>query len=221
MQINDKNKEELFREYFYSNLTEIQLKELLHLNYKEYNELLKKTKKYYNLPSNYRRKPHKYFKYDKDSYYILSYNREDFNIIGFYPQFKIAEEKLYEIESMDKENEFNYCIEEASDSNIERLINYGYLTLNWNWEKLLRKTKLPYGEFYRLFNEVKRKSGKNTNREDRYVYKSDDGYRVCRTFDGKQIVYGIYSSKEYAIHVRNYLESINWDMVKWKNKLWK
>ena len=209
--INDKEK--LFREYFYSNLTASELKSLLNLNYKEYKELSDRTKKYFNLPSSYRRQPHKYFKYEKDSYYILMINNTDFQILDYYPRKILAEKELGNI---DEDMDYIYCIEKATDDNLIHLIEFGYLTLGWNWELLLAKTKLPYSKFYKLLNTVKKLNNCNINRSDRYIYQLPNGeYRVSRTFEGKQSSFGVYENKEFAIRVRDYLESIGWDKELW------
>lgn len=180
--------------------------------------MLKRTKAYYNLPQSYRRQPHKYWKYDKDSYYILKINHNDFEILGYYPREEFAYKDFEEYQSDEpliNEGGYIYCIEKATDVNLKKLLEFGYFTLQLNWETLIKKTGIPYHKFYKLLRDVKKKNKMNSNHTDRYVYFVDGEYRVSRTFNGKQKSFGMYPNKEYAILVRDYLERIDWDVDLW------
>ena len=59
----DQNKLEQLKKLFYSNYTSIDLQRKLNLSNNEYQKLLVEAKKELGLPSNYKRKPHRYGKY--------------------------------------------------------------------------------------------------------------------------------------------------------------
>lgn len=140
-------------------------------------------------------------------------NNTDFQILNYYPRQILAEK---EMEDITEDSNYIYCIEKATDDNLIGLIEFGYFTLCLNWESLLAKTKLPYSKFYSLLNIVKEQNKCNINRDDRYIYKLGTGeYRVSRTVNGKQLTFGVYEDKEFAVRVRDYLESIDWDKDLW------
>ena len=69
MMPKEEKRDEL-KKLFYSNLTSIELQKKLDLTHDDYSKLLSEVKKDLGLPSNYRRTPHRYGKYVKDSYFI-------------------------------------------------------------------------------------------------------------------------------------------------------
>ena len=212
-------KKEEFKKLFYTSLTETEIKELLKLNYKEYKDLLKAVKGELGLPSSYRRKPKRYWKYTKDSYYILKMSEDTFEeIICYCPTFEIAQDKL---ENMLLDEDYTYIIEQASDDNLVRLIYDEYYIKGNNWEGIMSKFKLPYHKFYSLLSTVKSELGVNnrTTRNDRFIYEYSPTKKfvIKKYISGKYVNYGYYDSKEIAIRVRDYLESIGWDYDLWLN----
>ena len=215
-----KSKKEDFKKLFYSNLTEAEIKELLNLNYKEYRELLLEVKKELGLPSNYRRKPKRYWKYTDDSYYILKKDVEgNFEILCYCPTQEIAEVKL---NNMDLEENCIYEVNQATDDNLIKLIYEEYYIRNNNWEGIINKCKLPYHKFYALLSIIKNELGNdslNNPRSKRFVYKypPTKKFVVKKYMNGKYINFGYYDNEDTAIHVRNYLESINWNYNLWED----
>ena len=211
------NIEYSFEKLFYTNLTEDEIKLELNINYKEYKRLLDLTKEKYGLPKSYRRCPHKYYKYDKNSYYLLKIKNDDFSIMGYYPIKSIAEEEYGKLSSDDG---YVYVVEKASDENMRKLIYFGYINLSWNWEKIIQRTQLPYHKFYALLNQIKKEHNITINNKDRFIYHTSEGYYVVRRYvKGRNNYYGKFKDYKLAVHIRDYLESIGWDKEVWlKNK---
>lgn len=206
------SKKEAFKRLFYTNLTENEIKHELGLDYKEYRSLLRDVKHELGLPSSYRRRPQQYGRYDKDSYYILKKCSTDFEIIGYYPVRSVA---LELVSTFEGDSGFTYVVEEASDNNLKSIIEWGYIRLGFNWENLISRMKLPYHKFYSLLNLVKIESRVSSNNPYRFVYKMGDGYVVRRTVKGKVLGFGSYKDRKSACLVRDYLESVCWDVGVW------
>ena len=206
-----------FKKLFYSNLTESEIKKELGLTYSEYQSLLHDVKKELGLPSSYRRKPNLYSKYNKDSYYILEHNisTDDYNIITYRPSFDSAK---YELEKILKNSEmFNeYTINKASDEKLLKLIEYLFYTKKYNWEIIISKLQIPYHKFYELLNILKKDKQDNSqsNRDKRFIYyyNRNQTYTIKKIINGKYCSFGYYDDLETAKHMRNYLESINWNI---------
>ena len=162
------NKKEEFKKLFYSNLTEAEIKEALDINYKEYKALLNQVKEELGLPTYYRRKPKRYWRYEEDAYYILERLDGDFKIISYCPTKEVAEIKVSNMVDGG-----DYVIEKATDENLLKLIRYEYVNKKNNWEGIMKKCKLPYHKFYYLLKIVKLELGKKDNAvcENRFVYK--------------------------------------------------
>lgn len=214
-----KSKKEEFKKLFYSNLTEAEIKEVLNINYREYRQLLKEVKKELGLPSNYRRQPKRYWEYTEDSYYILKRDRnEDFEILCYCPTKELAEIKL---SKLSLEEDCTYEINKANDKNLMNLIYTEYYINGNNWEGIIKKCKLPYHKFYDLLSIIKAESGNSNiilgNKRFIYEYSPTKKFVVKKYVHGKYVNFGYYDDVDIAIHVRNYLESINWNFNLWKN----
>jgi len=214
------SKKEEFKKLFYSNLTEFEIKQKLNLNYKEYRGLLNDVKKELGLPLSYRRTPKNYGSYTKDSYYILKRKNDEFEIISYCPTKQSAEHKLNK--EMNLNDDCIYEIKQANDENLMELIYEEYCIKKNNWEGIIQKCKLPYHKFYYLLSIIKQNlqiTHLNTYRDKRFIYK----YRPTKKFvvkkyvNGKYVHFGYYDNEDTAIHVRNYLESINWNFSLWEN----
>ena len=123
---------------------EIQTK--LNINNEEYKTLLLEVKKELGLPSSYRRTPHRYGKYVKNSYFIKKYNgSDDFEIITYAPTLEDAEDKL----QLFDDGISVYKIEQATDEHMKELIKEDYFTKKLHWNDILKKYQIPYHKFYR------------------------------------------------------------------------
>ena len=123
-------KEEL-KKLFYSNLTSTEIQSKLNINNDEYKTLLLEVKQELGLPSNYRRTPHRYGKYVKNSYFIKKYiGSDDFEIITYAPTREDAEDKL----RLFDDGVSVYTIEQATDEHMKELIKHDYFNrkLHWN-----------------------------------------------------------------------------------------
>lgn len=207
------SKKDTFKELFYTNLTESEIKQRLGLDYKEYRLLLGDVKRELGLPSSYRRRPQQYGHYDKDSYYILKKSCNDFEIIGYYPVMSVALEVLDTIKG---DVGFTYKVDKASDDNLKAIIVFGYITLKYNWEKIMGRMQLPYHKFYSLLNLVKKEHHISNNNPYRFVYKTGNGYIVRRNVKGRVLGFGNYTNRRVACLVRDYVESIGWDVDVWE-----
>lgn len=212
------SKKEDLKKLFYSNLTELEIKNILNLNYKEYRSLLLEVKQELGLPSSYKRKPKRYWKYNEESYYILKRSVDDFEILFYCPTEEIAKIKL---DNMEKDEDCVYIIKKATDENLINLIEDEYLNKKSNWEQIIRKCRIPYHKFYYLLNIIKNRNGKRYNamREKRFVYKHPPTQKfvIKKYINGKYVSFGYYDDEESAFKVRDYLEKINWDIDKWES----
>lgn len=213
-----KSKKEEFKKLFYSNLTETEIKKRLNINYKVYRELLNEVKTELGLPSDYRRKPNLYWKYTEDSYYILKKDYDnDFEIISFCPTKEIAEEHM---KSMELDENYTYEIYKATDENLINLIYIEYYINKNNWEGIISKCKLPYHKFYNLLSIIKKSNNSKRNLSNNrfvYEYSPTKKFVVKKYINGKYINFGYYDTKDIALHVRDYLESINWNFYVWED----
>ena len=210
-----------FVKLFYSRMTESEIKKELGLTHSEYHLLLNKTKKLLGLSPGYRRKPQLYDKYTKYSSYVLEINYVDdtYKILAYRPCFSLAKEVLEN--DVDINPFCEYCVEEASDENLVRLIHHEFLVKNHNWEDIMNNLKLPYQKFYNLLNKLKKNEHINSksNKESRFVYyyAPTNKYVIKKRINGKQKCFGYYNNKETAIKVRDYLESVDWDLDLFEN----
>ena len=215
-----KKKKEQLKRLFYSNLTSTELQRKLNLSNKEYNELLLEVKKDLGLPSNYRRKPHRYGKYVKDSYFIKQYNSltKDYEVITYAPTLEDIEEKLRLID----DGVSIYKIEQATDEHMKELIHEDYFNKKMLWSDILKKYQIPYIKFYDLLGEIKEEKGIHkevrTAKRTRYIYKYNrtGKYVIRKNVNGKNKGFGYYKSVDVAVKVRDYLESIQWNVAKWQ-----
>ena len=214
MDINKKIED--FKKLFYSDLTEAEIKEVLNINYKEYKQLLNQVKQELGLPTYYRRKPKRYWKYNSESYYILKKLDNDFEIISYCPTEEVAEVKVNNMN-----DDYEYIIDKATDDNLLNLIRDEYVDKKNNWEGIMRKCKLPYHKFYYLLNIIKTELGKTDNAvcENRFVYKytPTKKFVIKKYIDGRYVTFGYYDDEKSAYAIRNYLEEINWDIDLWND----
>lgn len=215
--INMSKKEDL-KKLFYSDLTELEIKEVLNINHSEYKSLLLEVKQELGLPSSYRRKPKRYWKYNEESYYILKRTIDDFEVISYCPTEEIAKIKL---DNMEQEFNCDYIINKATDENLIELVKEEYLKKKSNWEQIISKLKLPYHKFYYLLNIIKEENGKKDNavRDKRFIYKytPTQKFVIKKYINGKYVNFGYYDDEESAFKIRDYLEEINWDINKWES----
>jgi len=213
------NKKDELKRLFYSNLTSIELQRRLDITNEEYQKLLHDVKEELGLPSNYRRTPHRYGKYVKDSYFIKKYNNHgEFEIISYAPTLPDAENKLQILD--DGISVFE--IEQATDEHMKKLITKDYYENNMIWSDILRKYQIPYHKFYDLLNEYKKENGledTRTAKDTRYIYKykRTGRYLIRKNIKGKPKGFGYYKDIDVAVKVRDYLEDISWNLNKWKN----
>lgn len=219
MMPKEKTRDELKR-LFYSNLTSIELQKKLNLSYEEYKKLLREVKQELGLPSNYRRTPHRYGKYVKDSYFIKKYNNnEDFEIVTYAPTLEDAEIKL----GLFDDGVSIYKIDQATDEHMKELIVDDYYTKKMLWSDILKKYQIPYHKFYELLNQYKKEHGlqhTRTTKDTRYIYKyrPNGKYLIRKNVHGKPRGFGYYKTIDIAVHVRDYLEDISWNLNKWRNE---
>lgn len=217
---NKKQKKEEFKKLFYSTLTEAEIKEVLGINHGEYRELLREVKLELGLPTSYRRKPKRYWKYSEESFYILKRTGDDFEIISYCPTKEIAQIKLDNL-GLSADDYKCYEIGQATDENLLKLIKEEYLDRKNNWEGIMKKCKLPYHKFYYLLNLLKKELGReeNTVRDKRFIYKyaPTQKFVIKKYVNGKYVIFGYYDDLDMAIKIRDYLETINWDMKLWNN----
>lgn len=214
------NKKDELKKLFYSNLTSIELQRKLDINNEEYKKLLAEVKTELGLPSNYRRKPHRYGKYVKDSYLIKKYTSDgDFEVISYAPTREDAENKLRILD----DGISVYEIEQATDEHMKQLIENDYYTNNMLWSDILKKYQIGYHKFYDLLGQIKKENGledTRTAKNTRYIYKykPTGRYLIRKNIKGKPQGFGYYKSIDVAVHVRDYLEDISWNVTKWKNE---
>ena len=215
----DKKRE--LKRLFYSNLTSIELQNKLDLNNQEYLELLSEVKQELGLPSTYRRVPHRYGKYVKNAYFIKKYseNNTDFEILTYAPTLEDAEAKLQLFDDGISILE----IGQATDEYMMELIQEEYFNKKETGNSIMRKYQMPYHKFYTLLNEVKKNLGVEANRtaeDTRYIYKykKNGKFIVRKNLHGKPHGFGYYSTLDVAVRVRDYLETIAWNLNKWQNE---
>lgn len=215
-----KTKKEDLKRLFYSNLTSIELQKRLDLSNDEYQSLLLEVKKDLGLSSNYRRTPHRYGKYVKDAYFIKKLNKgEDFEILTYAPTYEDAEEKL----RLFDDGISVYIIEQATDEHMMKLIQEDYYDKNMVWSDILKKYQMPYHKFYELLNLIKSEKGlkdTRTAKDTRYIYKYNrtGRYLIRKNIQGKPKGFGYYPNLDVAVKVRDYLEKISWNNVKWQSE---
>lgn len=219
MNPKEDKKEELKR-LFYSNLTSIDLQNRLKINNAEYLELLHEVKQELGLPSNYRRVPHRYGKYVKNAYFIKKYiDENDFEILAYSPTYEDAEIKLRLFDDGISFLE----IDQATDEHMMELIEEDYFTKGETWNNIIQKYQMPYHKFYDLLKKVKKSRGLESNRtaEDmRYIYKYNKNgkFIVRKNLNGKPHGFGYYKTRDVAVRVRDYLETISWNLSKWQSE---
>ena len=216
--MDKKQKKKEFKKLFYSTLNESEIKDVLGINYREYKELLLEVKTELGLPSSYRRQPKRYWKYSEESYYILKRMTDDVEIISYCPTKEIAEIKL---RNLDKDEDADYEIGQATDENLLKLVREEYCDRHNNWEGIMQKLKLPYHKFYYLLNLLKKQLGKQGNsvQDKRFIYKyaPTQKFVIKKYINGKYVIFGYYDDLDMAVKIRDYLESINWDVKVWNN----
>ena len=219
MMPKEKTKRDELKKLFYSNLTSIELQKKLNLTHEDYKQLLQEVKKDLGLPTNYRRTPHRYGKYVRDSYFIKKYENEDFEIITYAPTYEDAEIKLRLLD----DGISVFKIDQATDEHMKELIVEDYYTKKMLWSDILKKYQIPYHKFYELLNEYKKDHGlenTRTTKDTRYIYtyKPNGKYLIRKNVQGKPRGFGYYKTIDIAVHVRDYLEGISWNLTKWKNE---
>lgn len=208
------------KKLFYSNLTAIELQRKLNINNKEYQKILQEVKKDLGLPSSYRRTPHRYGKYVKDSYFIKKHIDEDFEVLIYSPTLEDVENKL----QLFDDGISVFEIDHATDERMSELIHEDYFNKNMSWDKILKKYQIPYHKFYQLLNKLKKEHGltdiTRSNSDERYVYKyhGNGKYMIRKTLNGKVKAFGYYPTVDIAVKVRDYLESIHWNIAKWQSE---
>ena len=219
MMPKEEKRDEL-KKLFYSNLTSIELQKKLDLTHDDYSKLLSEVKKDLGLPSNYRRTPHRYGKYVKDSYFIKKYiTADEFEIVSYAPTQEDAEIKL----RLFDDGVSIFEIEQATDEHMKKLIETDYYTKKMLWSDILKKYQIPYHKFYELLNEIKKEHGledTRTTKNTRYIYKykPTGKYLIRKNIKGKPRAFGYYKTIDAAVHVRDYLETISWNVTKWMNE---
>ena len=216
------DKKDQLKRLFYSNLTSIELQRKLDLTNNEYQQLLQEVKHDLGLPSSYRRTPHRYGKYVKDAYFIKKYdqNNNDFEVITYAPTIEDIENKQRLLD----DGISLYVIEQATDENMNKLIKEDYFQKKLLWSDILRKYQIPYLKFYELLGEIKKELGikddVRTVKSTRYIYKYNrtGKYLIKKNVDGKSKGFGYYSTVDVAVKVRDYLESIHWNVTKWQKE---
>ena len=215
-----KEKRDELRRLFYSNLTSIELQKKLDLTHDEYSKLLLEVKHDLGLSSNYRRTPHRYGKYVKDSYFIKKHiSNDDFEIITYAPTREDAEIKL----GLFDDGVSIFEIEQATDEHMKKLIETDYYTKKMLWSDILKKYQIPYPRFYDLLNHIKKEHSledTRTTKNTRYIYKykPTGKYLIRKNIEGKPRAFGYYKTIDAAVHVRDYLEDISWNVTKWMNE---
>lgn len=206
------NLKDIFRGYFYSPYTEYQIKNMLGLSNSEYQSLLKDAKEYFDLPLSYRRQPSLYDKYSKNNYFLLSHDlkKDDYSILLYRPTYELVESEL---ENISLKKDFNYSIHKVDDDFFIELIGFLYYEKKDNWESIIQKLNMPYHKFYFLLSKVKRNSS-NSNRDSRFIYKykRNGSYVILKTVNNKRVNFGYYPDIDTARKMRDYLESIDWDI---------
>ena len=207
---------EQLKKLFYTNNSSQEIRDILGIDLITYNILIKEVKEEFGLPEEYRRTPHLYGKYTKNSFFILEEKKDDFEIIGYYPTLKSANSFKNELT---KTYSNNYTVYDATDENLKNLLKKDYFT-DKHSNELMKKYQLPYHKFYSLLNEVKKELGVSENRVTnslKYIYKySPTKYVIKKTVNGKIRSYGYYNDITVAIYARNYLEKIGWDKDQWE-----
>ena len=208
-------KKEKLEQLFFTPLNAFEIKNILGLTNTEYNKLLTIVKNDLGLPSSYKRNPRKFNKYSKNSYYIgkIINSENEIEIICYSPTKSGAEEKLNELKHTGDE----FIIGKASDENMKKLISRDYYEKHQKWDKIMNKYKLPYHSFYKLLNEIKLERNNihtRTTKTMRYIYQYNNKplWEIRKSFNGKQKSYGVFNELDLAIIIRNYLESIDWNL---------
>lgn len=205
---------------FYSNLTSMEIQLKLNINNEEYKTLLQEVKEELGLPSNYRRTPHRYGKYVKNSYFIKKYlGSDEFEIITYAPTHEDAEDKL----RLFDDGISIYSIEQATDEHMKKLIQHDYFTKKLHWNDILKKYQMPYHKFYDLLNQIKSERGlinARTVNENRYIYKYNRNgkYFIRKNIKGKRKGFGYYDNLDVAVKVRDKLEEMSWNLTLWQTQ---
>lgn len=208
------------KKLFYSNLTSLEIQLKLNIDNAEYKTLLQEVKEELGLPSNYRRTPHRYGKYVKNSYFIKKYvGSDDFEIITYAPTYEDAETKL----RLFDDGISVYTIEQATDEHMKKLIQYDYFTKKLRWNDIIKKYQIPYHKFYDLLNQIKQEMGlinARTVNPKRYIYKYNRNgkYFIRKNIKGKRQGFGYYDDLDVAVKVRDKLEEMSWNLTRWQNE---
>jgi len=211
------SKKDELKRLFYSNLTSIEIQSKLNLNNDEYKQLLLEVKQELGLPSNYRRTPHRYGKYVKNSFFIKKYNgSDDFEIITYAPTLEDAEDKL----RLFDDGISVFTIEQATDEHMKELIKHDYFTKKMHWNEIIKKYQIPYHKFYGLLNKIKKDMGlidSRTVNKNRYIYKykRNGKYFIRKNIKGKRKGFGYYTDLDVAVKVRDRLEEMSWNVTRW------
>ena len=209
------------RKLFYSDLNETEIKRKLGLNQREYRQVLNEVKEELGLSTSYRRKPHRFGVYNENSYYIMrkDLRNNDFEILTYRPTLQSAK---YELENIIDDNVgYEYIIEQANDNNMKTIIHDEYFNKKNNWEVIMQKCKLPYHKFYELLNALKveaNRKGEKTLRDNRFIYRYNptNKYVIRKSIDGVYKNFGYYESIESAKEMRDYLETVDWNVELYK-----
>lgn len=172
------------------------------------------------LSSSYRRKPHRFGVYNENAYYIMkkSINSKDIEILTYRPTLESAK---YELSKYPKNMDYEFIIEQATDEHMKELIYDEYFNKKHNWEMIMQNLKLPYHKFYELLNALKKeanRTGEKTLRDNRFIYKykPTNKYVIRKYTNGVYKNFGYYESIESAKKMRDYLESVNWNIELYK-----
>ena len=104
-----------------------------------------------------------------------------------------------------------------------KLIQEDYYDKNMVWSDILKKYQMPYHKFYELLNLIKSEKGlkdTRTAKDTRYIYKYNrtGRYLIRKNIQGKPKGFGYYPNLDVAVKVRDYLEKISWNNVKWQSE---
>ena len=210
-------KKEELKKLFYTELTATQIKKELQITNNQYTKLLIEVKKDLGLPSDYRRLPKNFKLYGIDKYYIAEKTDDSFEIVEYSPTIEMVNQKLIEYENTNKD--INYIVGQATKEEMLANIEDDYFNNELKWDMIMLKYKIPYHDFYELLNEVKCKrkvTGCRTASRLRYIVPMSRGvWLIRKTINGVKYDYGSFRNLELTIRLRDYLESIDWDMDTW------
>lgn len=210
-------KKEKLKKLFYTQLSAFEIKQILEISNSEYILLLSIVKQELGLPTSFKRNPRSFNKYSKNSYYIARKTENDeIEILSYAPSLDYAEEQLKEIQANEKQE---CIIGQASDEHMKELISNDYYEKHQKWDVIMDKYKLPYHVFYKLLKEVKLEKNKfrsRTSDEMRYIYQYNNKalWEIRKTLNSKPKSYGVFNDLNLAINIRDYLESVNWNLQK-------